>query len=179
MIPLSNCKYYIEGVSENFFWRELNKITAGGIDPELIDYARTREKMKKVFVGRRIDNKFSISLNKQMTQFIRAAVVAKGAVMQNGSGLKIHCSFRYPAFSLFIVLASACYVFVRFLPISSQYDLLFGLIVTGLYGVLIYKNHLKTKTELVRQLEFIEQKAMIESTKIKFPWMEISTILGD
>jgi|SRR5690606_42084099 len=166
MISLSTCKYHLEGVQENLFWRELNKITAGGIDPELIDFAPTRE--KKVFLGRRVENKFSISLNQQMPQFLRAGVVARGTVLQKGSGLIIHCSFRYPAFSFFIVLTFASYLFARLLPFSSTYGIPFGLIVTGLYVLLVYRSHLKTKTKLARQLELIEQKANTESTKIQF-----------
>jgi uncharacterized membrane protein YciS (DUF1049 family) len=167
MISLSTSGYYLEGVSEDFFWKELNKITAGGADPEFLDFPTTANKSQKTFYGRRLDNKFSISLNQHLEQFVRSGVVAKGIVSKKGSGLMIHCSFKYPVLSLFAVLTVASYIFVRFLPILLIQGLGFGLIVTGLYFLLIKRSHSTIKHELKKQMEIIEQKAKTESTKMQ------------
>lgn len=170
MITLSTRGYYLKGVSEDFFWRELNKITVGGADPEFLGFptSTTTENSKKTFYGRRVDNKFSISLNQNIAEFARAGVVAKGIVCSKGCGLMIHCRFEYPVLSLFLVTTFATYVFVRFLPLMWISCFLFALILTTLYLLMIQRSHSKIKIELADHLTSMEEKAKTASTKMHY-----------
>lgn len=169
MIPLSTCSYYLDGVSENFFWKELNKITIGqSIDPNFGFDIPLAQKSQKIFIGRREDHKFSIFLNRQTALIPVTRLLAKGAVLQKGAGLMIHCRFTYPILSLILFITFGAAFLIEIFHSSIPTFFTVSLIVSVLYLLLILHNYSKIKHEVARQLEIIEQKARAERTKMQF-----------
>lgn len=169
MLPISSCNYFLEGVSEDLFWRELNKITVKkGGELDLGYIGPTLEKSEKIFCGRRISNKFSLYLNHKWSALPWSQIIAKGEVSKKGSGLMISCQFTYPILSLIMIITFGSLIYSELFPITIASSLTFGFVVIALFVLVIRYNHLKIKHEMVKQLETIEQKTKIESTKLRF-----------
>ena len=63
MIRLNTIEYYIEGVSEDSFWKRLDSITVGQeINPEFSYTTQYLGKFENVFGGRKRGNEFAIYL---------------------------------------------------------------------------------------------------------------------
>lgn len=160
MIRLSAANYHLEGVSPDFFWQELDKITVGQlIDPEFGYTTPFFGNLDNVFGGRKTGNTFSVFLYRPITQVVRTEILAKGAVAAQGSGIMVKCSFEYPFWSLLMFLFVWAVIFALFYPVPFANGLMAGLVGTGLYCLLVAYNHANLKSEMSRQLESIEEKA--------------------
>lgn len=167
MIPLSTTNYYLERVSEDFFWKELNKITAGqSLNPQFGYNRSLYKKSDRTFVGRKAGNQFSIFLYGALNRFFRSAILCNGIVSAQGRGIMIRCSFEYPLWSFlsFLILALSVYIglgtipFVK-VPLTINKPLA-GAIGIALYCLVVVYNLSRIKRELTRQLELMEEKAM-------------------
>lgn len=172
MIRLSTRKYYLEGVPEDFFWKELDKITTGqSMNPEF-GYTRPLYwNAEGIFLGRKTGNQFSIFRYRPWSKFLGTLILCKGLVSARGSGIIINCRFGYPFSSLitFLILALwiffiglypiSLYPFSLLYPISFRNDLITGVIITGLYCLVIAYNLSNIEREMSKQLELIEKKA--------------------
>lgn len=160
MIRLSANKYYLERVPADFFWKELDKITAGqSLNPEF-GYNRSYiGQSESIFVGRKVGNQFSIFLYRPLNRFFRTAVLCKGVVAEQGRGVMIKCSFEYPFWSLIMLPILALSVFVMHDPIPVINEFMAGAIGIILYCLVVAYNHSNIKREMGKQLELIEERA--------------------
>ena len=160
MIKLSSCNYSLKGVSQDFFWKELDKITVGqSMNPEF-GYATPHfGKFENVFGGRKVNNEFSIFLYRPVTQMIRTEILSKGIVSEHDSGIIMKCRFEYPFWSLIMLLLLGSAFFVPFYHVSIVGSLIVCLIGTGIYCLVIRYNHSNIKYEMNKQLKLIEEKA--------------------
>lgn len=171
MIRLSARKYYLEGVSEDFFWEELDKITAGQSTNPEFGYIRPMSgNAKHIFLGRKTGNQFSIFRYRPWSKLVGTLILCKGIVSARGSGITINCSFGYPFSSLVMFVVLLLWVLVAgsipiaLFPFHGLYSISFvdsaiaGLILTGLYCLLLAWNLSSIEREMAKQLELIEKK---------------------
>lgn len=165
MIRLSAVTYYLEGVSEDFFWKELDRITTGqSMNPEFGYNKPYSGKSENIFAGRKVGNQFSIFLLRSpWNQFFRSAILCKGIVAARGRGIMVKCSFEYSFRNLvmFALLALNVLIFIKLDPIPFADELFFGAIGIAIYGLVVIRNYSKIKYEMGKQLELIEEKANI------------------
>lgn len=170
MIRLATEKYYLEGVSEYFFWEELDRITAGqSLNPQLGYNRPLYAKPASVFAGRKTGNQFSVYLYGPVNRFFRTTILCNGLVSAKSHGIMINCSFEYPLWAfvrLMVLLGLVLLGGIRVNAIPITNGLLVYLGGAVLYCLIIIYNLRTTKRELISQLGRIEHKAMTKSKKV-------------
>ncbi|MDO1449421.1 hypothetical protein Q0590_24310 [Rhodocytophaga aerolata] len=163
MIPLSTRSFYLEGVTPDFFWKELDKITVGqSIDPEFGYTTPHFGKFDNVFGGRKVKNSFSVFLYRPISQLVRTEILAKGTVEEKSSGIRITCRFEYPFWSLLMLILLGSMLVSPFYMHSLEMGFMATLFGLFLYSLLVVYNHANIKQELSNQLKLLEQKAKKE-----------------
>lgn len=160
MIELSSTDYHLKGVSQDFFWKELENITVGQtMNPEFGYSTPHFGKFENVFGGRKVDNEFSIYLYRPVTQMVRTEILAKGIVSEHGSGIMVKCRFEYPFWSLLMLFMLGTAVLYQLYIRFTLVGLIATLIGILIYFIIIQYNHSNIKSVLNRQLKIIEEKA--------------------
>lgn len=153
MIILNKKIYILRGISREFFWKELDQITAGQhINPELSYTHWHTANFDNIFAGKKVGNQFSIYLFKPKTNFFRTEILAKGHVEETNDGIRIACNFELPFGSFIKLLIPSLLIFV---PLLS-YSVLSGIILLSFfvfaYSMLVLSN--RDKLQKVMKEEF-------------------------
>lgn len=159
MILLSKKKYNLKNVPTDFFWKELDNITAGqNINPEISYTPQYFANFENIFAGRKIGDTFSLYLYKPKTFVFRTEILAKGRVKDFGNDIEIDCRFEIP-FGSFIK-----FIIISFLINAPMYltsiggGLVLSAIIITIYSAVIGSNHNGIRTELQNQINTIENK---------------------
>ena len=166
MIALSKEKYLLNGISQEVFWNELDKITAGqNVNPEISYSTQYFPNFDNIFAGRKIGNTFSIYLYKPKISGFRTEILAKGTLHEEKNKIRIDCSFEIPLGSLLKALILVFLFNIPFYLSSSTAGLIFSFIIVAIYTTLISSNHTDIKRTLSTQLKKIEQENIQATVK--------------
>lgn len=160
MIKLSDKEYYLNGVSEEFFWDELDGITAGqATNPEFSYTTQYYAKFENIFGGRKVGNTFSVYLYRPITHAFRTEILSKGIVSKTENGIKITCNYEIPFWSLFMFVLIGFFIFLPVLLVSITSGIIFGAFGVGIYLMIVHSNYLNIKEEIKNQFIRIKRKA--------------------
>ncbi|MBU2062517.1 MAG: hypothetical protein KKH44_11800, partial [Bacteroidetes bacterium] len=152
MIKISDKEYYLTGVSEVFFWDELDRITAGqATNPEFSYSTQYYANFENIFGGRKVGNKFSVYLYRPITRAFRTEILSKGIVTKIENGIKITCTYEIPFWSLLMFVLIGFLIFTPVFLLSITSGLIFGFIGVCIYSMIIYSNHSNIKEEIKKQ----------------------------
>lgn len=159
MIKLSSQEYKLKGVTKDFFWRELDDITAGQwMNPEYGYTTQYYPNFENIFAGRKTKDKFSIYLYRPITKGFRTEILSKGVVSENKDGIQIKCKFEMPFWSILVFSIMSFLIFTPLYITSIFGGIIIFLFGIGIYVAIVYSNHRSIKMEIKKQFEIIEIK---------------------
>lgn len=160
MIRLSSKDYILKNVDKEFFWKELNSITAGQeMNPEFGYTTQHYSNFDNVFSGRKRNDQFSIFLYRPITRGFRTEILAKGKVFETKNDLKVDCNFEIPFYSflMFVVLGLIFTGLAYFhLKLGAFFLTAIGV---AIYLVIMRSNQIEIKSEIEKQFQIIEKKS--------------------